>query len=345
MHCSQLSPNVTNEIVARAMAMRAYVRPENTVIYSDLTDLMTELLTAAGKPDANLVTCGHYTPDIAVAAGRADLTPVEILGKSPFRGDLAPVFGQLNGGFQMVYLANPNRVTGACYSLSDIESLARKAAAGVVIVDEYYFNYLGVSAFPLLENHDNLVILRPLTAPPVEPGLTGGFALGGAGLIAKLRRSGVSTNALADLDPILAVDADEEEDLYRRTVQVCGEARRLTTALRCLGVACRHTPTDFVLMQVVSPKDAGNFLAGRQVTVENLDGYLLMGKNIRYFVRSHEENERLVDAFREMPEHYFRPQTTDFRACSQGPSTGRGAPENHSAGGVPAPEGLITEDS
>ena len=84
-----------------------------------------------------------------------------------------------NGG---IIFPNPNAPTGRLLSLDSIASLLRRNRDSVVCVDEAYIDFGGESAIALVEEFDNLLVLRSAqgdqSQKAVEVALTGGTETG-----------------------------------------------------------------------------------------------------------------------------------------------------------------------
>ncbi|MFN3926469.1 MAG: histidinol-phosphate transaminase [Pseudanabaenaceae cyanobacterium] len=59
-----------------------------------------------------------------------------------------------------VFVVNPNSPTGNLLTTQEIDWLGSLPSSILVVIDEAYFEYAGISLFPHLQNHPNWVILR-----------------------------------------------------------------------------------------------------------------------------------------------------------------------------------------
>jgi histidinol-phosphate aminotransferase len=59
-----------------------------------------------------------------------------------------------------VLLANPNNPTGSGFSLQALERILKRARRAVVLIDEAYYEFSGVTALPYLEASPNLFVSR-----------------------------------------------------------------------------------------------------------------------------------------------------------------------------------------
>ncbi len=104
--------------------------------------------------------------------------------------------------------------------------------------------------------------------------------------------------------------------LQERLHEIREESLRITKKLTSLGVQCRITATDFLLMRVASPKDVGNFLIKNKVDVENLSGYPNMKNYIRFRIESFFSNDRLIKSFEKMPENFYKMKLVEKRTLT-----------------------------
>jgi histidinol-phosphate aminotransferase len=59
-----------------------------------------------------------------------------------------------------VLLANPNNPTGSGFSLQALERILKRARRAVVLIDEAYYEFSGVTALPYLDSSPNLFVSR-----------------------------------------------------------------------------------------------------------------------------------------------------------------------------------------
>ena len=85
-----------------------------------------------------------------------------------------------NGG---VIFPNPNAPTGILMPLDKIEDIIAHNRDVIVVVDEAYIDFGGVSALPLIEKYDNLLIVQTFSKSRSMAGMRIGYAMGNAKLI------------------------------------------------------------------------------------------------------------------------------------------------------------------
>ncbi len=305
--------SVSVENLVSVLAQRRNVDPNHLLIFSDSTTLTTELLRLAGHT-ARMVVAGHATAELAIAADRAGISLEEVIGSSPFSGNGALILRQISSPDTVVFAGNPNRVTGQNYSLTDLERIAKAVPRGMVIVDEYYLDHFGISAASMVDTNRKTIVLGSF-APTIENILSEtGYVLACPEIIGRLEEQMCSSGPSLAIRRKIASVLSGDEPLSRRFRELNDEALRVATGLNRLGVQCRITATDFLLMRVKEPKQVGNFLARHKIPIENLTGYPEMKHYIRYRISSFRANSQLVETFRRMPLEYYRMKTLDLRS-------------------------------
>ena len=281
--------------------------------FADATVLMTELLKMFDVFSGRLLSIGHVTPDVAIAADRADIKLEEIIPPSPFSGDIKTAVEQITNQDDIVYLANPNKITGANYSLADLEKLAQSVPKGALIIDEYYYEYFGISGISLLELFTNVIILRSFTAPFGIYSSDAGYVIANSSLIEKIKSSVQNSKISNTVRKMIFTAMVSDEAISLRLKEIHEESYRISSALHKMGVLCRITVADFLLLRVASTKDVGNFLSSYKIAVDNLDGYPAMENYLRYRIESYYSNNNLLKAFEKMPVHYYQTKKIDRR--------------------------------
>jgi len=300
--------------LARQVARRAMVKESMALVFTDFTETLAELFRFTNKWGEEVLVAGHASPDVAIAVDRAELRLTEVLGSSPFCDDSARVLAAISRGDETLYLANPNRVTGANYSLSDLDTMARAVPRGALILDEYYFDFYGITGIPLLQRFTNVMIVRSFTTGFGISSNESGYLVAEPEVIAHFRKA-FEWSRVSNTESKIAMTSLANDMVQTRRLKVLHEeSLRLAMALTRLGIQNRITPTDFLLLRVADPKRVGDCLASRRVAIKNLDGYPELKHYIAYVVQSEYSNDNFLNAFRRMPAEYYRMKTIDRRA-------------------------------
>lgn len=239
------------------------------------------------------VYCGLYgIPYETVPLG--DGLKVDIEGFA--RPDKAPVAG--------VVIASPNAPTGEGLGLPAIERLLQMHPQRLLLVDEAYVDFGGVSALSLVGRHANLLVVQTLSKSRSLAGLRVGFACGQRPLIEALERVKNSFNSypldrLAIAGAVAAMEDEAHFDRTRRAVMHTREG--LALQLEDMGFEVLPSQANFVFVRHPG-HDARTIAAGlrgqgvlvRHFSLPRIDQYL------RISIGTPEQCGVLVEALREV---------------------------------------------
>ena len=209
---------------------------------------------------------------------------------------------QPNGG---IIFPNPNAPTARQLALSEIERLLQANANSVVVIDEAYVNFGGVSAVPLVPLYPNLLVTHTLSKSCSLAGLRVGYAIGQPDLIEALNRVKDSFNSYP-LDRFAqagGVAAMEDQAYIEGTWRKVIESReRLVADLEKLEFDVVPSTANFVFSR--HPRRAGGDLAaqlrGRGIVVRNFQKPARIAPYLRITVGTDAQCDALVAALREI---------------------------------------------
>jgi histidinol-phosphate aminotransferase len=197
------------------------------------------------------------------------------------------------------FIVNPNSPTGALFPMPDVEAVVG-VSSGIVVIDEAYVDFAPQSCLPLLEHHENVVLLRTFSKSYGLAGMRIGFALGPSGVIEAL--SAVKDSYNVDrLAIVAAVAAIEDEEHHRKLVEeVVRNRGELAGALTQMGFDLVPSATNFIFGK--PPRPAADVVAAlreRKILVRHYDREPIAGW-IRITVGTREQHVVLLDALKEL---------------------------------------------
>lgn len=184
-----------------------------------------------------------------------------------------------NGG---VIFPNPNAPTGVLMSLSEICDILDHNQDVIVIVDEAYIDFGGVSALSLLSSYENLLIVQTFSKSRSMAGMRIGYAMGSPELIKAMNDVKYSFNSYTMNRPsiLLGAASIEDEEYFQETTQKIIHTREwVKEELRDLGF--------------VFPDSAANFIFASHKTVpakEIFEAARAENIYVRYFARKRIDN-------------------------------------------------------
>lgn len=116
------------------------------------------------------------TPTYTLYKTLAAMQPAEVT-EIPYPSNFQlPVADLIATNAAVIFVASPNSPSGHAVSLPVLRQLASKAS-GVVVIDEAYVDFAEFSALPLVEEFENVIVLRTLSKGYSLAGLRLGFGV------------------------------------------------------------------------------------------------------------------------------------------------------------------------
>jgi len=198
-----------------------------------------------------------------------------------------------------VLLANPNNPTGTGTSLLGIERILNKARKAVVLVDEAYYEFSGVTALTEIQRVPNLFVCRTFSKVFGMAAMRVGCLFSHEGNIPFLHKaqSPYSVNSLA----VMAARAAVRDTAYvhRYVAEVLAARELLCVGLEKLGIAYVPSSANFVLAhfgeRAIEIRDA---LRARSILVRDRS-YEVAG-HVRITVGTREQTRKLLTALEEL---------------------------------------------
>ena len=150
----------------------------------------------------------------------------------PLRDDFSISADDYIGINKTIVIANPNAPTGLCLPLSDIEKIVASNPNNIVIVDEAYVDFGGVSAVTLINKYDNLLVTGTFSKSRSMAGARLGFGIANAALISDLNTIKYSTNPynVNRMTAAAGCAVMDENEIYMQNCRTIIQNREWTTA-------------------------------------------------------------------------------------------------------------------
>jgi histidinol-phosphate aminotransferase len=283
----------------QAIQHRYGLDPAGVVVGNGSDELISILVTAFGERPAKVLV---PTPTFAmyqIIANCHGLLPLSIPLTDEFDLDgdaLLKVVEEESP--KLVFLASPNNPTGRCLNREVIARLLEESEA-VVVVDEAYADFAGVTHTDWLGRYDNLVILRTLSKVGLA-GLRVGFLAANPLLAFQLDKVRLPYNVGILPQTAAAIALRRWELLQPQIDQVVTERRRVYAALQGLaGVETCPSDANFLLLHTERAREVHRGLLERGIRVKRLGGPQLDGC-LRITIGQPAENDRLLATLTEV---------------------------------------------
>ncbi|RME27641.1 MAG: histidinol-phosphate transaminase [Deltaproteobacteria bacterium] len=274
-------PEMNNRQLFEKIAGYVGCRPSQ-VLVTNGSDEALELLCQCYLEDGyNVVSPVPTYNHFLHFARRTGATVKEVRGANPFLPSLKEIARAIDGNTKIVYLANPNNPTGNLYSPAEVLQLAIHHPQVLIVSDEAYYEFAGVSCAKLVEEVDNIVVTRSFSKCFVLAGLRIGYLVGSDSIITDMRRvhNPKSVNTMAQLAAVAALEDLPYYKSYIRSVK--RGAALVQDFCRKRGIRCIPTYANFVLIQLDEPTRVAEMLAEQGVYVRDrshqLPGIIRLG--------------------------------------------------------------------
>lgn len=205
-----------------------------------------------------------------------------------------------NGG---VIFPNPNAPTGVLMDLSRIEDIVAHNPDVICIVDEAYIDFGGVSALPLIETYDNLLVVQTFSKSRAMAGARIGYVFGSEKLIKYLNDVKYSFNSytMDQLTLVTGAAALSDEAYFQETLaKIIATRERVKGQLRELGFTMPDSKSNFLFIShpKVAARELFAMLREKNIYVRYFDKPRIYNM-LRVTVGTDEEMDRLIACLKE----------------------------------------------
>lgn len=273
--------------------------PENVVVGNGCDDLIDIACHTFLRPGDDAIVVAPTFLMYRWSVERRGANVVETYLREDFSLDIASITSRASQKTRLCFICSPNNPTGNQFNPDEILEIG-ESLPSILIVDETYVDFADGSCVDLLDQLDNLVILRTFSKIGFA-GLRLGYALSNPRIIGLMEKF-IRPYSLDSLSLKVGFEALGDYEPIRRALEaVISERERLTSELKTIeGVTPHPSKTNFILVEV--GKDVSlihRSLLGTGVLVKNLRGEPLLSNHLRVSVGTPEMNEVFLNGLRE----------------------------------------------
>jgi histidinol-phosphate aminotransferase len=289
----------------QAIGKRFRLDPERIVCGAGSDELISLLINAYAGPGDEVLYSQYGFLMYAISAKAAGAIPVAAPEKN-LTADVDALLEHVTENTRMLFLANPNNPTGTCLPASELSRLRDNLRDDVLLViDAAYAEYVGAEDYnageALVENHDNVVMLRTFSKIFSLASQRLGWAFGPPAVIDVLNRVRGPFNVTASAQAAGIAAVEDLEHVAASRAHNDRWLAWLTQQLGMLGVEAPPSAGNFVLARFADKAGADAayaHLMSRGIIARLMGGYGLP-ESIRITVGLEDENRALIDALAE----------------------------------------------
>ncbi len=265
-------------------AFQAFLQPENTVIAPEPSYGMYSVWSRVFQ--ANFKTASY--------------------GEGPnFRFDISILITHIKAGARICCIANPDQPTGSVLTLTELREIAKvcERSGTLLLIDEAYYPFHPDTALPLIDEFENVLIVRTFSKIGGLAGLRIGYALGAPNVIEALNvvRSPGEVNGVGAAVATYLLDNQEVLENFR--VEVEQGRKILLAAAQSLGFVAPKCAGNFQLLktpQNIQPEALFEELKARGFLIKVNFQHSTLNEYIRVTLDKPAIIETFVDAFCEV---------------------------------------------
>jgi histidinol-phosphate aminotransferase len=223
------------------------------------------------------------------------MQPAQVV-EVPYANFELPIKDLVAANGAITFIASPNSPSGHTVPIEDLRELAQQVS-GIVAIDEAYVDFAESTALPLVQEFENVIVLRTLSKGYSLAGLRMGFGVANPKLLAGLFKVKDSYNI--DAIAIAVGTAAMRDQAYKNACadKVKISRTKLAADLKNLGFTVLDSQSNFVLATLLEGNAESLYLAlkERGILVRYFKQAGLEDK-LRITVGTDEQNQTLIEA-------------------------------------------------
>jgi histidinol-phosphate aminotransferase len=230
------------------------VRPDEMLLTNGVDDALHVLMDTFVEPGSTVLIVEptfnmyRFYAQLAGARVRALRYEIEMRYSAEIRFPLERVRKALKGNPRALLLASPNNPTGTVITQKQIRELLLAAPRTLVLIDEAYFEFSGVSVLPWIRKYPNLVVSRTFSKTAALAGLRLGSLFAAKEMIAALKRA--DSPYPVNIAALVAAEAVVREPRIMRDYakQIVRNRTPLMNSLQNMGARVYPSGANFLLV-------------------------------------------------------------------------------------------------
>jgi histidinol-phosphate aminotransferase len=194
-----------------------------------------------------------------------------------------------------VFISYPNNPTGNCFSRTEIQKLIENFE-GIVVIDEAYYDFSGLTFINQMKDHNNLVLLRSLSKIGLA-GLRVGYGIYPSTLVDEVNKVRLPYNSNS-ISQIAATELINNFDIVQKQINSIKEERiRLLDKLpKIESITAFSSNANFILFQTSKHGELiFRNLMKNDILVRNLGAHPRLKNCMRVTIGTKAENDQFLD--------------------------------------------------
>lgn len=199
----------------------------------------------------------------------------------------------------VIFLASPNNPTGNCFSREKIIQII-ESATGVVVVDEAYCDFSGVTFLDQLSDYPNLIILRTMSKIGFAS-LRLGMLYASAEVTKTINKIRLPYNINSLSQAVAETVLENNEALRSNISTIIAERRRVFERMKIIpGIELYASDANFILFKINNADRIYKDLIEKDILIRNFNSPGRLENCMRVTIGTTEENDAFLKALTEI---------------------------------------------
>lgn len=201
---------------------------------------------------------------------------------------------------KLVILCNPNNPTGHLLEESDVLNMVEKCNK-LILIDETYFEFSGVTYKDYIEKYPNLIITRSFSKAFSSAGLRFGYIISNSDNIIQLKKVMTAFNIGLMTQTIALTILEEKEIFLTHTAEVVRFREEVYKELKKIPkLKVVNTHTNFLLLSLAEKTgELFEFLQDNEIALRDVGAHPILKNHIRLTISNKEDNELFIEKVKE----------------------------------------------
>ena len=207
----------------------------------------------------------------------------------------------IDDSIRIIFLTNPHSPTGKLMPLEDVCRICRAAENRLVVLDEAYYDFSGLTFLEQMKDHNNLVILRSLSKIGLA-GLRVGYGIFPSILADEINKIRMPYNSNS-ISQIAAEELLNNFSLVQNQIDsIKNERTRLLKELSKIeSISTFPSDANFILFQAASKGEmVFNNLMEYGILIRNLGTHPMLKNCLRVTIGTEAENDQFLERLKQI---------------------------------------------
>jgi len=297
-------PDFKSRRLRRKLSLYTGVNFKNITCFGNIADACSALIRTYLGPGLEVLIAGRSNDRFEQASLAVGAKVNQTIHSDCFEPKLDEIIKAITPKTRVIYISNPNSISGAILTEAEIVFLLAYSENAMIVVDEAFFEYCGLTVTELVDQYSNLTILRSFSSAFALAGLDVAYLMTDYENLRFINRVGYGQSPCT-LAQVAAEKAIDELNYTAGYVRLVNESKKmLYENLLRLGYNFRITSANFMMLKVDDPRGFTDQLKRSNIYIKNLDNLSEFDNYVKITIGTPSQTGVLLDALARLAESY-----------------------------------------